>query len=109
MRPVNGGVGPLQSGAMLLMVCVVAGCGASSVQSSTHANATQPTTVSPGQGGSEIAGTLTAVFVHPQASQCTSLMTAQFVSQFFSADAARSGTSLLRTCRDHQRERAQLP
>jgi hypothetical protein len=63
---------------MLLMVCVVAGCGASSVQSSKHANATQPTMVSAGQGGSEIATTLTAVFVHPQGSQCTSLMTAQF-------------------------------
>jgi hypothetical protein len=36
-------------------------------------------------------------------------MTARFVSQFFSADAARSGMPVLRTCRDHQRERAQLP
>ncbi len=35
-------------------------------------------------------------------------MTAKYVSQFFSADAARSGTSVVRECRDHQRERARL-
>jgi hypothetical protein len=56
-----------------------------------------------------ITATLTAVFVHPEANQCTSSMTARFVSQFFLADARRSGTSVLRACRDHQRERAQLP
>ncbi|MGZ4220522.1 MAG: hypothetical protein ACXVH3_05525 [Solirubrobacteraceae bacterium] len=55
-----------------------------------------------------ITATLKAVFVHPEPRQCTRSMTAQFVSQFFSADAARSGTSVLRTCRDRQRERAQL-
>jgi hypothetical protein len=55
-----------------------------------------------------INATLTAVFVHPEPSQCTKSMTPQFVSQFFSADAARSGTSVLRTCRVHQRQRAQL-
>jgi hypothetical protein len=85
---------------LLLVVCVVAGCGASSGRPATHANATRTTTIT---------STLTAVFVHPQASQCSSSMTAQFVSQFFSADAARSGTSVLRACRVHQRERAQLP
>jgi hypothetical protein len=55
-----------------------------------------------------ITATLTAVFVHPKASQCSTAMTAQYVSRFFSADAARSGTSVGRECRDHQQERAQL-
>ena len=46
--------------------------------------------------------------MHPEASQCSTSMTALYVSQFFSADAARSGTSVVRECRDHQRERARL-
>jgi hypothetical protein len=115
---------------MLLMVCVVAGCGASSERNSTHTNAARTSTGSSApvqRGGREqvstvsghhrvppadaaaITATLDAVFVHPEASQCSRSMTAQFLSQFFSADAARSGTSVLRTCRVHQRERAQLP
>lgn len=96
---------------MLLMICVVAGCGASSEHRATHASASRTATVPdpPTQRNAAITATLKAVFVHPQATQCTRSMTAQFVSQFFSADAARSGTSVLRTCRDHQTERAQLP
>jgi hypothetical protein len=90
---------------MLLMVCVVAGCGASSEQGSfrTHGARTSRT------DAASITATLTAVFVHPEASQCSTAMTAQYVSQFFSADAARSGTSVVRECRDHQRERAPGP
>jgi hypothetical protein len=89
---------------MLLMVCVVAGCGASSEQGSlpTHGALT------PRADATSITATLTAVFVHPEARQCSTAMTAQYVSQFFSADAARSGTSVVRECRDHQRERARL-
>ncbi len=68
----------------------------------THAAGTGPAEAT------AIAATLTAVFVHPEASQCSTAMTAQYVSQFFSADAARSGTSVGRECRDHQRQRAQL-
>ena len=55
-----------------------------------------------------ITATLTGVFEHPDASQCSTSMTAQYVSQFFSADAARSGTSVVRECRAHQQERARL-
>ena len=68
----------------------------------THAAGTGPA------DATAIAAMLTAVFVHPEASQCSAAMTAQYVSQFFSADAARSGTSVGRECRDHQRQRAQL-
>ena len=81
------------------MVCLVAGCGASS---SRHAAPTSS------GDATAITATLTAVFVHPEASQCSTSMTGQYVSQFFSADAARSGTSVARECRLHQRERAQL-
>ena len=90
---------------MVLMVCVVAGCGASSERQATRTNEIR----TPPAGATAITATLTAVFVHPEASQCSTTMTAQYVSQFFSADAARSGTSVVRECRDHQRERAQLP
>jgi hypothetical protein len=83
---------------------VVAGCGASSEQESARPNAARAAT-----SASAITATLKAVFVHPEASQCSGSMTARFVSQSFSAGAARSGTRALRTCRDHQRERAQLP
>ncbi|MGZ4183954.1 MAG: hypothetical protein ACXVUE_01315 [Solirubrobacteraceae bacterium] len=93
--------------ALLLVVCVVAGCGASSEPSSNAAR-TSTSSSEPSQRNAAIIATLEAVFVHPKAGQCSTLMTVQFVSQFFSADAARSGTSVLRTCRDHQRERAQL-
>ena len=109
MRPVNG---PTRALPLLLAVCVLAACGSSSEQRATHASATRTSTVSSGSSGQHsaaITATLTAVFVHPQATQCMTTMTAQFVSQFFSADAARSGTSVLRACREHQRERAQLP
>jgi hypothetical protein len=104
-----------RSGAILLLVCVVcvvAGCGASSEQKSARSNAAPAATNASIQRGSReqvITATLTAVFVHPEASQCSRSMTARFVSQFVSADAARSGTSVLRTCCVHQRERAQLP
>ncbi len=89
---------------MLLVVCVIAGCGASPERHPTRTNAVRP----PAADAPAITATLTAVFVHPEASQCATAMTAQYVSQFFSADAARSGTSVVRECRDHQRERAQL-
>jgi hypothetical protein len=62
----------------------------------------------PRADAASITATLTAVFEHPHGSQCATSMTAQYVSQFFSADAARSGTSVVRECRDHQRERARL-
>jgi hypothetical protein len=83
----------------VLMVCLVAGCGASS---RPHAGRTPPT------DATAVTATLTAVFVHPEAGQCSTAMTAQYVSQFFSADAGRSGVSVARECRLHQRERAQL-
>jgi hypothetical protein len=111
MRRMNGRTRSLLrpgSMALLLVVCVVAGCGASSERSSNAAR-TSTSSSEPLQRNAAIIATLNAVFVHPTASQCSTSMTAQFVSQFFSADAARSGTSVLRTCRDHQRERAQLP
>lgn len=109
MRPLQRPGATRRSGAVLLMVCVVAGC--ASVQ---HNGRQQVRGVSGHHrvapaGAAAITATLNAVFVHPEASQCSRSMTAQFVSQFFSADAARSGTSALRTCRVHQRERAQLP
>ena len=89
---------------MLLMVCLVAGCGAGSERGSmgTHTARTSPA------DATAIKATLRAVFVRPEASQCSTAMTAQYVSQFFAADAARSGTSVGQECRDHQRERAQL-
>ena len=83
----------------VLMVCLVAGCGASSGRRAAQTGAADATAVT---------ATVTAVFVHPEASQCSTAMTAQYVSQFFSADAARSGVSVARECRLHQRERAQL-
>lgn len=89
---------------MLLVVCVIAGCGASSERHSMRTGAAR--TVA--SDATSITATLTAVFVHPEAGQCSTSMTAQYVSQFFSADAARSGTSVVRECRDHQRERARL-
>ena len=89
---------------MLLMVCVIAGCGASSERHSMRAHGARTHAAD----ATAINATLTAVFAHPDASQCSTAMTAQYVSQFFSADAARSGTSVVRECRDHQRERAQL-
>ena len=52
---------------------------------------------------------LTAVFVHPDPAQCTTTMTRRYVSQAFGADAARSGTSVITACREHQRLRARLP
>jgi hypothetical protein len=61
---------------MLLVVCVIAGCGASPERHPTRTNAVRP----PAADAPAITATLTAVFVHPEASQC----------------------------RDHQRERAQL-
>ena len=101
VRRMNGCLRMLLAGCA---VCAVAGCGASSKHESARPaaarHATSPSTVT---------ATLKAVFVHPEASQCSTSMTARFVSQFFSADAARSGTSVLRTCRDHQRQRAELP
>lgn len=136
LRPMNGGVRPVLrlgsvrfTGTILLMVCVVAGCGASSERNSTRTTAARTSTASsasvrrssgepvsavsrghriPRAQAAAITATLTTVFVHPEASQCTRSMTAQFVSQFFLADSRRSGTSVLRACRDHQRERAQL-
>ena len=57
----------------------------------------------PGAGGSDHVDARGGVRA-PSREQCTRSMTARFVSQFFATDAARSGTSLLRTCRDHQRE-----
>ena len=81
------------------MVCLVAGCGTSSGRRAAPTGAADATAVT---------ATVTAVFVHPEASQCSTAMTAQYVSQFFSADAARSGVSVARECRLHQRERAQL-
>jgi hypothetical protein len=68
----------------------------------THAARTSPA------DATAIKATLRAVFVRPKASQCSTAMTAQYVSQIFAADAARSGTSAGQECRDHQRERAQL-
>jgi hypothetical protein len=83
----------------VLMLCLVAGCGASSGRRAAPTGAADATAVT---------ATVTAVFVHPEASQCSTAMTAQYVAQFFSADAARSGVSVARECRLHQRERAQL-
>jgi hypothetical protein len=50
-----------------------------------------------------------AAFGHPDAAQCTRAMTPQYVSQAFSADAARSEVSPMAECRAHQRLRAKLP
>jgi hypothetical protein len=89
---------------MLLLACLVAGCGARSQMGPVGRHAARAGSAD----ATAVTATLTAVFVHPEASQCSTAMTAQYVSQFFSADAARSGTSVGQECRDHQRERAQL-
>jgi hypothetical protein len=52
---------------------------------------------------------LTAVFVHPKSAQCTAAMTPRYVSQAFAADAARSATTPMAACREHQQSRAELP
>ena len=60
---------------MLLVVCVLAGCGASSERHATRTNAVRP----PLADAPAITTTLTAVFVHPEASQCSTATAVQLM------------------------------